>query len=83
MIVVKLLGPVRKTVNMNILYVDEPCTSISYIMSYLRDHAIEPDTIDEKNFLIAINGIESSLFPKGELIKSGDTVTIASLVHGG
>jgi hypothetical protein len=53
-------------------------------MSYLRNHAVEPDLIDEKNFLIAINGIESSLFPKGEaVIKSGDTVTIASLVHGG
>jgi hypothetical protein len=81
---VKLLGPVQKTVNTNTLYVDEPNASISYLMSYLRNHAVEPDLIDEKNFLIAINGIESSLFPKGEsVIKSGDTVTIASLVHGG
>ena len=79
-----LLGPVQKTVNTNTLYVDEPNASISYIMSYLRNHAVEPDLIDEKNFLIAINGIESSLFPTGEtVIKSGDTVTIASLVHGG
>jgi len=81
---VKLLGPVQKSVNTNTLYVDEPNASISSIMSYLRNRAIEPDFIDEKNFLIAINGIESSLLPKGEsVIKSGDTVTIASLVHGG
>jgi ribosomal protein S17E len=84
LIIVKLLGSIQKTVNTNTLYIDEPNASISYIMSYLRNHAIEPDLIDEKNFLIAINGIESSLFPKGEsVIKSGDTVTVASLVHGG
>lgn len=84
MITIRLLGPIQKALNVNTLYVDKAETSIVDILSYLREKAIEPDLVEEKNFLIAINGIEYSLIPKGgPIVKSGDTVTIASLVHGG
>ena len=84
MITIRLLGPIQKTFNMNTLYVDRAETSMVELLSYLREKATQPDLVEEKNFLIAINGIEYSLIPKsGPIVKSGDVVTIASLVHGG
>jgi hypothetical protein len=63
---------------------DKSDLSISNIISLLREEASNPDLVEEKNIVIAINGIQSSLLPKFErVIKNGDVVTVASLVHGG
>lgn len=84
MIIIKLLGPIQRALNMNTLYLDKSDISISNIISYLRDKAVYPDLIDEKNILIAVNGIQSSLLPRFvPVIRTGDIVTIASLIHGG
>jgi sulfur-carrier protein len=84
MIIIKLLGPIQRALNMNTLYLDKSDISISNIISYLRNKAIYPDLIDEKNILIAVNGIQSSLLPRFvPVIRTGDVVTIASLIHGG
>jgi sulfur-carrier protein len=84
MIIIKLLGPIQRALNMNTLYLDKSDISISNIISYLRDRAVYPDLIDEKNILIAVNGIQSSLLPRFvPVIRTGDVVTIASLIHGG
>jgi hypothetical protein len=84
MIIIKLLGPIQRALNMNTLYLDKSDISISNIISYLRDRAVYPDLIDEKNILIAVNGIQSSLLPRFvPVIRTGDIVTIASLIHGG
>jgi hypothetical protein len=84
MIIIKLLGPIQRALNMNTLYLDKSDISISNIISYLRDRAVYPELIDEKNILIAVNGIQSSLLPRFvPVIRTGDIVTIASLIHGG
>jgi hypothetical protein len=45
---------------------------------------VNPDLFEERNILIAVNGIQSSLIPRFEqVIKNGDVVTVASLIHGG
>jgi hypothetical protein len=84
MIVIRLLGPIQKILNSKIMYLHKNETSIPELMSFLREKAMVPNNIDQKNFVIAINGIESSLISQDDsAIKSGDTVTIASLIHGG
>lgn len=84
MITIKLLGPIQKAYDSNTICLDKSDISISNIISYLRDRAVNPDLIEERNILIAVNGIQSSLIPRFEpVIKNGDVVTIASLIHGG
>jgi len=84
MIVIRLLGPIQKILNSKIMYLHKNETSIPELMSFLREQAMVPNKIDQKNFVIVINGIESSLISQDDsAIKSGDTVTIASLIHGG
>lgn len=84
MITIKLLGPIRRAFDLDEISIDKSDLSISKIISLLRDEASNPDLVEEKNIVIAINGIQSSLLPKFErLIKNGDVITVASLVHGG
>jgi sulfur-carrier protein len=84
MITIKLLGPIRRAYHLDTISLDKSDLSISNIISLLRDEASNPDLVEEKNIVIAINGIQSSLLPKFErVIRNGDVVTVASLVHGG
>jgi molybdopterin converting factor small subunit len=84
MITIKLLGPIRRAYHLDTISLDKSDLSISNIISLLREEASNPDLVEEKNIVIAINGIQSSLLPKFErVIKNGDVVTVASLVHGG
>jgi sulfur-carrier protein len=84
LITIKLLGPIRRVYNSDTLSLDKSDLSISNIISHLREGASNPDLIEEKNILIVVNGIQSSLLSKFEpVIKNGDVVTVASLIHGG
>ena len=84
MITIKLLGPIQRAYNLDTICLDKSDLSISNIISCLRDRAVNPDLIEERNILIAVNGIQSSLIPRFEpVIKNGDVVTVASLIHGG
>jgi hypothetical protein len=84
MITIKLLGPIQRAYDLDTISLDKSDVSISNIISYLRDRAANPDLIEERNILIAVNGIQSSLLPRFEpVIKNGDVVTVASLIHGG
>lgn len=56
---------------------------ISNIFSMLNQSINKSNYIDEENLLILINGVDLSISGTDQKIKSGDTVTIANLVHGG
>jgi len=56
---------------------------ISNIFSILNQSINKSNNIDKENLLILINGVDLSISGTDQKIKSGDTVTIANLVHGG
>ena len=56
---------------------------ISNLFSILNQSINKSNNIDKENLLILINGVDLSISGTDQKIKSGDTVTIANLVHGG
>ena len=84
MITINLLGGAKKIVGISTIVFDKPNASISEILVFLQQHAIGSKILDEKNILIAVNGIESSaLSGNNTVAKTGDVITIVSVVHGG
>jgi hypothetical protein len=83
LITLKLLGSIKKYCGKESIIVHEKEIMISSIFSILYQNMSNPKHIDTENLLILINGVDLSISGNGKKIKSGDTVTIANLVHGG
>jgi sulfur-carrier protein len=81
---IKLLGGVKKAVGRSTLVLDTHVASISEILKFLKDNVGESKNLDADNILVTINGADSSMLSRDEnIIKTGDTVTIVTIVHGG
>ena len=84
MIDIKLLGGVKKAVGRSTLVLDRRVASISEILKFLKDNVGESKNLDADNILVTINGADSSMLSRDEnIVKTGDTVTIVTIVHGG
>ena len=84
MIDIKLLGGVKKAVGRSTLILDRHVASISEILKFLKDNVGESKNLDADNILVTINGADSSMLSRDEnIVKTGDTVTIVTIVHGG
>lgn len=84
MITIKLLGGAKKAVGKSCIIFDKPFASISEILTFLKENSVEPKILDPNNILITINGADSSLLSGNDtLVKTGDMVTIVTVVHGG
>jgi sulfur carrier protein ThiS len=84
LITINLLGGAKKIVGSSTIVFDKSIASISEILAFLQQNAIDSKILDEKNILIAVNGIESSaLSGNNTVAKTGDVITIVSVVHGG
>ena len=83
MITLKLLGSIKKYCGKESILVNEKEIMISNIFSILSKNMPNYRHIDKENLLILINGVDLSISGNGQIIKSGDIVTIANLVHGG
>ncbi len=84
MIKVNLLGGIKKLIGQSNLQINEDSSSIKRIVSYLESNYYSNNKINERDVMIAINGIESSVLGGyNAKVSSGDTVTILSIVHGG
>ncbi|HYY51156.1 MAG TPA: MoaD/ThiS family protein [Nitrososphaeraceae archaeon] len=84
MIDIKLLGGIRKAAGKANLVLDKHSASVSEILGFLRQNVIDPKNFDAHNILVTINGADSSLLSHDEnIVKSGDTVKIVTIVHGG
>ncbi|MFL6317909.1 MAG: MoaD/ThiS family protein [Nitrososphaeraceae archaeon] len=84
MIDIKLLGGVKKAVGRSTLVLDRHVASISEILKFLKDNVGESKNLDADNILVTINGADSSMLSRDEnIVKTGDTVTIVTIVHGG
>jgi len=83
MITLKLLGSIKKYCGKETILVNEKEIMISNIFSILSKNIPNYRHIDTENLLILINGVDLSISDNGQIIRSGDIVTIANLVHGG
>ena len=84
MINIKLLGGIKKAAGRSSLVLDKPIASISEVLMFLKDNVNDPRILDADNILVTINGADSSMLSKDEdTLKTGDSVTIVTIVHGG
>lgn len=84
MITLKLLGGVKFAVGKNSVVIDKSQSTVKEIIEELKNEAIEPKILNEKNLMISVNGIDSSVTGgKETIIKTGDVITIVTIIHGG
>jgi molybdopterin synthase sulfur carrier subunit len=84
MITIRLLGGAKKAVGKPAVNFDRSSASVSDILKFLTTISSQPRLLQPSNLIITLNGIDSaSLRGHNTLVKSGDTVTIVTVVHGG
>jgi sulfur-carrier protein len=84
MITIRLLGGAKKAVGKPAVNFDRASASVSDILEFLTTISAQPRLLQPNNLIISLNGIDStSLHGQNTVVKSGDTVTIVTVVHGG
>src|ERR671913_555745 len=84
MITIRLLGGVKKAVGKPVVNLDRPSASVSDILDFLTTISVEPHLLHRSNLIITLNDVDSaSLQGHNTMVKSGDTVKIVTVVHGG
>ena len=84
MITLKLLGGVKHAVGKNSIIIDKSLSTLQDIIDELQMRSNDKKIVNEKNLLISVNGVESSVIGgKEAIIKTGDIITIVTVVHGG
>jgi len=84
LITLKLLGGVKFAVGKNSVVIDKSQSTVKEIIEELKNDAIEPKILNEKNLMVSVNGIDSSVTGgKETVIKTGDVITIVTIIHGG
>jgi sulfur-carrier protein len=84
LITLKLLGGVKFAVGKNSIVIDKSHSTVKEIIEELKNEAIEPKILNEKNLMVSVNGIDSSVTGgKETVIKTGDVITIVTIIHGG
>lgn len=85
MIQVKLLGGAKKLFSTNMMTIDKDGITVQDLLDILqKSKPYDSPELDEKNILIAVNGVDSSaLNGKNTLLQNNDTVSIIPVIHGG
>jgi len=84
MITIRLLGGAKKAFGRGAVNLDRSSASVSDILDFLTTISVEPHILQRSNLIIALNDVDSaSLQGNNTLVKSGDTVKIVTVVHGG
>jgi molybdopterin converting factor small subunit len=85
LILIRLLGRYKKVMGCSSLKYKKHPASINEIVSFLDGSASGYNTVFKRdNFLIVVNGIDSSLLDANEsLVRDGDIVTVIPIIHGG
>jgi tRNA threonylcarbamoyladenosine modification (KEOPS) complex Cgi121 subunit/molybdopterin converting factor small subunit len=84
MISIKLLGGARKAIGKPEVFFERPSASLLEILEFLQAHSIRPDLLKLENLIIAINGVDCNVLQgHATEAKSGDQITIVTVVHGG
>lgn len=84
MITIRLLGGAKKAVGKSVVDFDVPSASVMEILQFLNGISADSRLLQPRNLIVAVNGVDSgALQGQQTLAKSGDTVTIVTVVHGG
>lgn len=84
MITLKLLGGVKFATGKTSIAIDKPQSTIKEIMEELKNDSRNSKILNEQNLIITVNGVDSSITGgKETVIKSGDILTIVTIIHGG
>ncbi len=84
MITIRLLGGAKKAVGKPVVSLDRPAASVSEILQFLAGISTDARLLQPNNLIVAVNGIDSaSIQGEQTVAKSGDTVTVVTVVHGG
>jgi tRNA threonylcarbamoyladenosine modification (KEOPS) complex Cgi121 subunit/molybdopterin converting factor small subunit len=83
LITIKLFGGAKKSLDMSELRTEFDNKKISDLLEYLL--SIKPkNTLDTKNILVAVNGIDSSALQGNQtILHTDDVVSIIPIIHGG
>jgi tRNA threonylcarbamoyladenosine modification (KEOPS) complex Cgi121 subunit/molybdopterin converting factor small subunit len=84
MITIRLLGGAKKAVGKPSVDLDRPSASVAEILKFLAGISTDARLLQPSNLIVAVNGVDSAAL-KGQntIAKSGDTVTVVTIVHGG
>jgi tRNA threonylcarbamoyladenosine modification (KEOPS) complex Cgi121 subunit/molybdopterin converting factor small subunit len=84
MITIRLLGGAKKAVGRPAVDFDRPSASVAEILQFLTSISTDKRLLQPNNLIVAVNGVDSAaLQGQQTLAKSGDTVTVVTVVHGG
>jgi len=84
MIAIRLLGGAKKAVGKPSVDLDRPSASVADILSFLAGISTDARLLQPNNLIVAVNGVDSAaLQGRDTMAKTGDIVTIVTVVHGG
>jgi len=84
MITIRLLGGAKKAIGKPAVDLDRPSASVTEILQFLAGISTDQHLLHPNNLIVAVNGVDSAAMEGPQtLARSGDTVTIVTVVHGG
>lgn len=84
MIAIRLLGGAKKAVGRPLVELDRDAATVSEILQFLQGISSEPRLLQPGNLIVAVNGVDSTAVAGADTVtKSGDEVTVVTVVHGG
>lgn len=84
MITLKLLGGVKFAMGKTSMVIDKSQATVKEIIEELKNQSRHTKILNEQNLIITVNGVDSSITGgKETVIKSGDILTIVTIIHGG
>ena len=74
----------KTTIGKNFLFIDKSEAPLKDIFKELKNKSKDPKIINEKNLMVVVNGVDSSIIGgKETVVKTGDIITIVPIIHGG
>jgi molybdopterin converting factor small subunit len=74
----------KTTIGKNFLFIDKSEATLKDIFKELKNKSKDPQIINEKNLMVVVNGVDSSIIGgKETVVKTGDIITIVPIIHGG
>ncbi|MDW0151001.1 MAG: MoaD/ThiS family protein [Nitrososphaeraceae archaeon] len=84
MITLKLLGGVKFAMGKTSMVINKSQATVKEIIEELKNESRHTKILNEQNLIITVNGVDSSVTGgKETVIKSGDILTIVTIIHGG
>jgi sulfur-carrier protein len=84
LITLKLLGGVKFAMGKTSMVINKSQATVKEIIEELKNESTHTKILNEQNLIITVNGVDSSIIGgKETVIKSGDILTIVTIIHGG